>query len=137
MWSTHQSLQKTYLEGIQHPLHYASPRPSVHRDDLALAVFRNCIGKHQDHVLLCDGVWVQEDISQHYFPVRVLQLGHHLCPKKSCAPMNPRKYVFWSQLGRITRSLVLSAPISTFSRSHEMPDRSKPCFLAHLCSGAL
>ena len=31
---------------------------------------------------------------------------------------------------------LFSAPISTLSKSHEMPDRLKPFFLAHLCSGS-
>ena len=132
-WSTHLICVRGNLVPtaiIHHPLHFASSRPSAHRDDLALAVIRNCTETHQDHVYLCDGVWVQEEVSRHWSPVRVSNLAT-TCPKELRSNESCTLASMSSQLGCITRSLVFSAPISTLSRSHEMPGRSKPCSLAH------
>ena len=69
-----------------------------------------------------DGVWVQEEVSQHWFLVRVSNLATTYV-QKSFAPKNrvPREYVFSSQLGRITRSLVFSAPVSTLPEAMRCP----------------
>ena len=112
-WSTHQPHRTACLVGIRLPLQYASARPSTHRDGLALEAIRNCTGTHQDLVLLCDDVWVREEVSQYWF-LGVPMNREHLQVHPLC------------QLGRVTRSLVFSATVMTHSRRQEMPNRSLP-----------
>ena len=80
-------IEERAFVGMRLPLQYASPRPSAHRDDLALAMIRSYTGTHQDHVLLCDDVWVREEVSQYWFPTLTSILAT-MCVRENCVPMN-------------------------------------------------